>query len=50
MDAAMNAGVATADVAHTVIPARTVGYSHAPPAQHAKKTPKHASTVDLRSG
>ena len=50
MDAAMNAGVATADVAHTVIPARTVGYSHAPPAQHAKKTPKHASTVDRLSG
>ena len=50
MDAATNAGVATALVAHDATPARTVGYSHAPPAQHARKTPAHAATVLFLSG
>ena len=46
----MNAGVATIAAAVAVVDARTVGYNHAPPRQHAAKTASVANSVDRRRG
>ena len=45
----MNAGVATIATA-AAVDARTVGYNHAPPRQHAAKTASVANSVDRRRG